>query len=104
MHAPQKTSILYANPIDPSNRLLPFCQAILNAFKEVSKENGESLIVEENRDLLFSISAEEKIKQMDQGGDENGGLEKGELEGGSLVLPPEKEKGGGRKKGKGKKV
>lgn len=66
---------------------------------EVEKLKGENVeLREENRDLLFSISAEQKIREMGEG--EEGGLEKGELEGGSLVLPPEKEKG---KKKRGKK-
>jgi BRCA1-associated protein len=53
---------------------------------------------EENRDLLFSISAQQKLAEMGEGE----GLEKGELEGGSLSLPPEKEKEKKRGKGKGR--
>ncbi|KUJ21776.1 zf-UBP-domain-containing protein [Mollisia scopiformis] len=81
-------------------------KSVAGLGEEVSRlkeENAE--LREENRDLLFSISAEEKIREMDGGGGEEG-LERGELEGGSLVVPVvEKEKaggGGGRKKGKGK--
>jgi BRCA1-associated protein len=75
-------------------------KSMMDLSTEITKlkeENAE--LKEENRDLLFSISAEQKIKEM--GESEDGGLEKGELEGGSLALPPEKEKPG-RKKGKGK--
>jgi BRCA1-associated protein len=62
---------------------------------KLREENAE--LKEINRDLLFSISAEQKLKEM--GGE---GLEQGELEGGSLSLPPEKEKKKGKGKGKGK--
>ncbi|KAF8866830.1 hypothetical protein BDZ45DRAFT_639218 [Acephala macrosclerotiorum] len=75
-------------------------KSIMSLSEEITKLKGENAeLKEENRDLLFSISAEQKIKEMGEDGD--GGLEKGELEGGSLVVPPEKEKLG-RKKGKGK--
>lgn len=62
---------------------------------KVKAENEE--LKEANRDLLFSISAEQKIKEMGEA--EGGQVAKSELEGGSLSLPPEKEK---KKKGKGK--
>ncbi|TVY64247.1 RING finger protein ETP1-like protein [Lachnellula suecica] len=58
----------------------------------VKEENAE--LKEQNRDLLFSITAQNKLKGME-------GLEEGELEGGTVSLPPEKEKKG--RKGKGKK-
>ncbi|KAE8451545.1 hypothetical protein EG329_003618 [Mollisiaceae sp. DMI_Dod_QoI] len=75
-------------------------KSLMGLSEEITKLKAENAeLKEENRDLLFSISAEQKIKEM--GENEDGGLEKGELEGGSLVMPPEKEKGG-RKKGKGK--
>ncbi|KAH8668062.1 BRCA1-associated protein 2-domain-containing protein [Tricladium varicosporioides] len=62
------------------------------------KEENEDL-KEQNRDLLFSITAGEKLKGMEG---EEGGLEAGELEGGSVSLPPEKEKKRGKGKGRGK--
>lgn len=34
MHAPQKTSILYIAPSDPTNRLYHFCQAVLKPFAD----------------------------------------------------------------------
>ncbi|CZR57065.1 related to RING and UBP finger domain protein [Phialocephala subalpina] len=75
-------------------------KSMMALSEEITKLKGENAeLKEENRDLLFSISAEQKIREMGEDGD--GGLEKGELEGGSLVVPPEKEKPG-RKKGKGK--
>ena len=64
---------------------------------KVKEENKE--LKEENRDLLFSITAGTKLKDMEG---EEGGLEKGELEGGTLSLPPEKEKKRGKAKGKGR--
>jgi len=64
---------------------------------KIKEENEE--LKEQNRDLLFSITAQDKLKEM-QG--EGGGLEEGEIEGGTLSLPPEKEKPGGRRKGKGR--
>lgn len=66
--------------------------AQLTSLKE---ENAD--LKEQNRDLLFSITAQQKLQDM-QG--EGGDLEAGELEGGSVSLPPEKEKG--RRKGKGR--
>ncbi|KAK0129880.1 hypothetical protein ONS96_000426 [Cadophora gregata f. sp. sojae] len=71
--------------------------------RRVREENEE--LKESNRDLLFSISAEGKIREMEEQGGEDGaagGLEKGELEGGTLSLPPEKVPAGRKGKGKGK--
>jgi BRCA1-associated protein len=68
---------------------------ISEEMTKVKAENEE--LKEANRDLLFSISAEQKIKDM--GENEDGLVNKSELEGGSLSLPPEKEK---KKRGKGK--
>jgi BRCA1-associated protein len=65
-------------------------------MEKVKMENAE--LKEENRDLLFSISAQQKLAEMGEGEE----LEKGELEGGSLSLPPEKEKKRGKGKGRGK--
>ncbi|KAM3418861.1 hypothetical protein BST61_g4824 [Cercospora zeina] len=45
MHAPEKTSILYAEPVDSTNRLYPLCLALQQAFKE------EGLLVEDGRSL-----------------------------------------------------
>lgn len=45
MHSPQKTSILYTAPSDPTNRLQPFCQALQDAFKKAE------LLVPDDRPL-----------------------------------------------------
>ncbi|KAI9849032.1 MAG: hypothetical protein M1837_005923 [Sclerophora amabilis] len=45
--APSKTSILYSRPTDPTNRLLPFCQSVRDAFDEAG------LIVPDHRPLLL---------------------------------------------------
>ncbi len=71
-------------------------EKITEELEKVKIENAE--LKEENRDLLFSISAQQKLTEMGEGE----GLEKGELEGGSLSLPPEKEKKRGKAKGRGK--
>jgi BRCA1-associated protein len=63
---------------------------------EVKEENAE--LREQNRDLLFSISARQKLEDMK--GEE--GLEVGELEGGTVSVPVEKERERERKRGKGK--
>ena len=67
---------------------------------------------EENRDLAFAVCGAEKVREMEEQageGDDNGeqrsgmGLEKGEVEGGTMVLPERKEeKRRGKGKGKGK--
>ncbi|KAH6723939.1 hypothetical protein BKA61DRAFT_638572 [Leptodontidium sp. MPI-SDFR-AT-0119] len=80
-------------------------EAVEEEMRRIKGENEE--LVESNRDLLFSISAEGKIREMEErsaevGGEGDvggGGLEKGELEGGTISLPPEKV---GRRKGKGR--
>ncbi|CZS95410.1 related to cytoplasmic Zn-finger protein BRAP2 (BRCA1 associated protein) [Rhynchosporium agropyri] len=75
-------------------------------MERVRMENQE--LVESNRDLLFSISAEGKIREMEdaaQGTAEDGGggvLARGELEGASISLPPEKVGRKGKGKGRGK--
>lgn len=69
-------------------------QAMSQEMSKVKEENED--LKEQNRDLLFSITASSKIQDMEA---EGGGLEKGEVEGGTVSLPPEKK---GRK-GKGKK-
>lgn len=71
-------------------------EKITGELEKVKLENAE--LKEENRDLLFSISAQQKLAEMGEGE----GIEKGELEGGSLSLPPEKEKKRGKGKGRGK--
>ena len=71
--------------------------SILSMSKELSQVKEETAdLKEQNRDLLFSITASSKIQDMEA---EGGALEAGELEGGTLSLPPEK-KGRGRGKGK----
>ncbi|KAG4442662.1 hypothetical protein IFR05_001847 [Cadophora sp. M221] len=81
-------------------------EAVEEEMRRVRGENEE--LVESNRDLLFSISAEGKIREMEERSAEvseegvvsaGGGLEKGELEGGTISLPPEKV---GRRKGRGR--
>jgi BRCA1-associated protein len=62
----------------------------------IVKEENEEL-KESNRDLLFSISAEGKLKDMA----DEGGLEAGELEGGTVGVP--ESASARRRKGKGKK-
>ncbi|GIZ40806.1 hypothetical protein CKM354_000413000 [Cercospora kikuchii] len=45
MHAPEKTSILYAEPADATDRLYPLCLALQKSFKE------EGFLVEDSRPL-----------------------------------------------------
>ncbi|KAF4313730.1 hypothetical protein GTA08_BOTSDO00329 [Botryosphaeria dothidea] len=45
MHPPRKTSILYAHPEDPTNRLHPFCDTLKALF------TGKGLMVEDTRPL-----------------------------------------------------
>lgn len=57
---------------------------------------------EQNRDLGFFISGQEKLKEMQE--NENLGLQDGEVEAGRMELGPGKEElGKGRRKGKGRK-
>jgi BRCA1-associated protein len=70
--------------------------AISEEMTKIKAENEE--LKESNRDLLFSISAQQKIREMGEA--EDGVVGKSELEGGSLSLPPEKKKGRGKGKGK----
>jgi BRCA1-associated protein len=62
---------------------------ISSQLTAVKEENAE--LKEQNRDLLFSITAHQKLQDME-------GLEEGEVQGGTVSLPPEKQK----KKGKGR--
>ncbi|KAH7342968.1 hypothetical protein BKA65DRAFT_458325 [Rhexocercosporidium sp. MPI-PUGE-AT-0058] len=79
-------------------------EALQEEMGRVRRENEE--LAESNRDLLFSISAEGKIREMvgeEEGGEGGGGgLEKGELEGGRLVYRLRRW-GGGRERGGGNK-
>jgi BRCA1-associated protein len=61
----------------------------------LKEENAD--LKEQNRDLLFSITAQQKLKDMEG---EEGVLQAGELEGGTVSLPPEKTKGKGKGRGK----
>lgn len=45
MHPPQKTSILYSTPSDPSERLYAFCLAVQRLFKE------KGFLIDDQRDL-----------------------------------------------------
>lgn len=77
---------------------------ISGEMTKLKEENGE--LKEENRDLLFSITAGEKLKDMQEMGEEGGegGLQREEIEGGTLSVPIPPETGKGRKgKGRGKK-
>ncbi|CAG8976101.1 hypothetical protein HYALB_00002380 [Hymenoscyphus albidus] len=80
--------------------------------KEVAKVRGENEeLKEENRDLLFSITAGERLKDMEAqenaaDGGSGGGLERGEIEGGTVsvpVPPPLMVEKGRKGKGKGKR-
>lgn len=67
---------------------------------KVRAENEE--LKEENRDLLFSITAGERLKDMEAQEGEGGTLETGDIEGGTVSVPtppPPPEKG---RKGKGR--
>ncbi|KAL3423646.1 Zn-finger in ubiquitin-hydrolase [Phlyctema vagabunda] len=70
-------------------------QSTAGLARELSqaKEENEEL-KEQNRDLLFSITAGDKIRAMGDGGD---GLESGELEGASVGVPEKKRKGKGKR-------
>ena len=72
--------------------------ALSNELSGVKEENEE--LREMNRDLLFSVSAKEKLAEMEEGG---GMLERGETEGGSLVVP-EKKSGEGEGEGEGEEM
>ncbi|RFU31678.1 hypothetical protein B7463_g4705, partial [Scytalidium lignicola] len=66
--------------------------------KELTQLKEENLdLKEQNRDLLFSITAQEKLKTMEEAGD---GIEAGEVEGGTVSLPPEKKRGKGKGRGR----
>ena len=69
--------------------------AVRGELERLKSENEG--LREENRDLLFSITAGEKLKNMEG----EGGLEEGEVEGGTVSLPAEKVKRG-KGKGRGK--
>jgi activating signal cointegrator complex subunit 1 len=45
MHSPQKTSVLYASPLDPTSRLYPFCNNLRQLF------TAEGYIVPDDRPL-----------------------------------------------------
>lgn len=62
---------------------------ISSQLSVVKDENAD--LAEQNRDLLFSITGRETLRGME-------GLEEGEVEGGTVSLPPEK----GKRKGKGR--
>ncbi|KAK3675173.1 hypothetical protein LTR78_005107 [Recurvomyces mirabilis] len=47
MHDPQKTSILYSAPHDPTERLYPFCLAVQKLFKDAG------FLVDDNRELTL---------------------------------------------------
>ncbi|TAQ88028.1 hypothetical protein B7494_g3648 [Chlorociboria aeruginascens] len=69
--------------------------SMMGMSKELTKVKEENVeLREENRDLLFSISGGQKLRDMTEGQ----GLEEGELEGGTLSVPEKK-----RGRGKGKK-
>lgn len=72
---------------------------------------------DENRDLMFAVSGAARVREIEAGADDgqsvvnsapSTGIEKGEVEGGTLVLPPPSEResrlrrGGGKGKGKGR--
>lgn len=67
-------------------------------FNEVEAEKAD--LAEQNRDLSFFISGQEKLKEMQ--GNEIMGLQEGEVEGASVEVGAKEEKGK-RRKGKGKK-
>ncbi|RQM07714.1 hypothetical protein DH86_00001729, partial [Scytalidium sp. 3C] len=70
--------------------------AMSKELTQMKEENAD--LKEQNRDLLFSITAQEKLKTMEEGGE--GGIEAGELEGGTISLPPEKRRGKGKGRGR----
>lgn len=66
--------------------------------EEMGRVRGENEELKEmNRDLLFSVTAGEKLREMNEGTGGELGLEEGEVAGGSLVVG-EKKKGKGRKR------
>ncbi|TVY24790.1 RING finger ETP1-like protein [Lachnellula hyalina] len=71
---------------------------ISSQLTSLKEENAD--LAEQNRDLLFSITAQDKLKDMV--GVQGDGLEEGEVEGGMLSLPPQQAEGKGRRKGKGR--
>ncbi len=49
MHEPSSTTVLYAAPLDHSDRLLPFCRALVSRFRESPSES--SFLVADDRPL-----------------------------------------------------
>lgn len=71
-------------------------------IKVQQAEREKADLEEQNRDLSFFISGQEKLKEMQ--GNEVMGLQEGEIEGGRVELGPEKDDvKKGKRKGKGKK-
>jgi len=68
-------------------------ETVGKAMAELRSENEE--LKETNRDLTMFISGQEKLKELEN----EGQIEAGELEGGTMSVPEEKKKG----KGKGRK-
>jgi BRCA1-associated protein len=68
--------------------------AMSKELGEAKQENGE--LKEQNRDLLFAVTAGEKLRGLER----EEGMEEGEVQGGTVSLPPEKRRGKGKGRGK----
>ncbi|KAG9231044.1 BRCA1-associated protein 2-domain-containing protein [Amylocarpus encephaloides] len=86
-----------------SEGLMGRIEHVNKSMVEVSRELGavkgeNEELREQNRDLLFSITAGGKLRDMERGGEGGGLLEVGETEGGTVSLPEKKGRGRGREK------
>lgn len=71
-------------------------EALTRELNDARRENAE--LRDENRDLMFALQAGEKLRGMEA----DGGLEEGEVEGGTVSLPERKDNTLERRRGKGK--
>ena len=67
MHQPTKTSILYANPIDTTGRLQPFCNALRDLFQ------SKGFLLPDDRPLLLHATVANAIYASDRKSRSRGG-------------------------------
>ncbi|KAI9783044.1 MAG: hypothetical protein M1835_003892 [Candelina submexicana] len=60
MHAPKRTSILYANPTDTSNRIQPFCMSLRETFEQAG------FLAADDRPLLLHATVMNTIYATDR--------------------------------------
>lgn len=80
MHSPASTTILYALPVDPTSRLLNFCQSLQQSF------TGAAFLLPDDRPLRLhativnTIYAKDKTTRLRGGGHGRSGRGKGEFD------------------------